>query len=188
MRGIRLLGIRAVVYATNYIISHVPSHTLRLLWYRRVAGLTIGPGSVIFLGCYIWSYGPRQLSRGGLRIGSYCRINRDCTLDGRGSLTIGNNVSISPGVTILTAQHFYDAPDFALDNRASTIEDHAWIGTNAMIMPGVTVGRGAVVAAGAVVTKDVAPLGIVGGIPARPIGRRTLNPSYVLDGPPPLFE
>jgi maltose O-acetyltransferase len=186
--GARLFGIRALNYLTNYVISHIPSYILRHFWYRRVVGAAIGRGSAVFLGCYIWFYSPGQVRRGGLRVGEYCRINRDCTLDARGGLTIGDNVSISPEVAILTAQHFYDDPAFALDNRAVVIGDHAWIGTRAMVMPGVTIGRGAVVAAGAVVTRDVAPLDIVGGIPAKPIGRRTIDPTYVFDGPPPLFE
>jgi maltose O-acetyltransferase len=186
--GLKVLGIRVLNYLTNDVVSHLPSFALRHLWYRRVVGISLGRGSAIFLGCYIWSYGPGQVRRGGLRIGERCRVNRHCTLDARGSLTIGSNVSISPDVTILTAQHFYDDPEFALDNRPVVLEDHVWIGTRAMIMPGVTVGRGAVVAAGAVVTRDVEPMAIVGGVPAKPIGRRQLDPSYVFDGPPPLFE
>jgi maltose O-acetyltransferase len=61
------------------------------------------------------------------------------------------------------------------------IEDHAWLGTRAMVLPGVTVGRGAVVAAGAVVTKDVPPYTIVGGVPARVIGQRTTDLRYQFD-------
>jgi maltose O-acetyltransferase len=96
-------------------------------------------------------------------------------------------VSISPDVTVLTSQHLYDDPTFALVSRPVVIEDYVWIGTRAMVMPGVTIGRGAVVAAGAVVTKDVAPLEVVGGVPARPIGRRSLDPAYTL-GAPPLLQ
>ena len=67
------------------------------------------------------------------------------------------------------------------------IEDHVWIGTRATVLPGVRIGRGAVVAAGAVVTRDVAPLDIVAGVPARPVGRRSLDPAYRLPNAP-LFE
>jgi len=184
----KIFAIRVLNYITNYMINRIPSYTLRHLWYRRILGAQIGEGTVIFLGCYMWFSSPRQIRRNGLRIGRNCRINRNCCLDTRGSLSIGNNVSISPDVTILTMQHAHDDPGFADDYRAVTIDDHVWIGTRAMIIPGVTVGRGAVVAAGAVVTKDVAPLDIVGGVPARPIGRRNLDPAYVFDSPPPLFE
>jgi len=185
--GVRLFAIRLLNFLTNYVVSQVPSFRLRHLWYRRILGMQLGEGSAIYLGCFIWSFGPRQVGR-DLRIGHHCRINRNCCLDVRGSLCIGNNVSISPDVTILTLQHFYNDPNFADDGRPVEIADHVWIGTRAMIMPGVTVGRGAVVAAGAVVTKDVAPGEIVGGVPAKPIGRRQLDPEYVLDAPLPLFE
>lgn len=184
----RLFGIRVLSYLTNYIVNHLPSFTVRHLWYRHVLGVQLGHGSAIFLGCFIWASGPRHMRRGALRIGDYCRINRNCCLDARGTLTIGNNVSISPDVTILTLQHLYNDPHFADDARPVVIEDHVWIGTRAMIVPGVTVGRGAVIAAGAVVTKSVASQTIVGGVPARPIGTRDLDPQYVLDAPLPLFE
>ena len=184
----RLFGLRALSYLTNYIVSHIPSFMLRHLWYRRVLGVRLGQGSAIFLQCFIWNSGPSHMRRNGLRIGDHCRINRNCCLDARGSLSIGNNVSISPEVTILTLQHFYNDPQFADDPRPVVIEDHVWIGTRATILPGVTIGRGAVVAAGALVTKDVAPCVIVGGVPARLIGERELDPHYVLDAPLPWFE
>lgn len=186
--GLKLLCIRIANYLTNYIINRIPSFSVRHLWYRRALGIQLGDGSGIFLGCYIWFCSLGQLRRNGLRIGKHCRINRNCCLDARGSLSIGDNVSISPEVAILTMQHFYNDPTFADDFRPVVIEDHVWIGARAMIMPGVTVGRGAVVAAGAVVTKDVAPRGIVGGVPAKPIGFRDLDPHYVFDAPLPLFE
>jgi acetyltransferase-like isoleucine patch superfamily enzyme len=184
----RLFGIRVLNYVTNSVVSHLPSFRARHFWYRHVLGVRIGPGSGIYLGCYLWFYGPGQMRRDGLRIGEYCRINRNCCLDARGSISIGNNVSISPDVTILTAEHLADHPDFGVVERPVRIEDYVWIGTRAMIMPGVTLGRGCVVAAGAVVTRDVAPLAIVGGVPARPIRRREIDPAYVMDGPLPLFE
>jgi len=182
----RLL-VRVLQYVTNYVVNRIPCGRLRHLWYRRILGVQLGDGSAIYLGCFIWFNGPGQMRRGGLRIGEHCHINRNCCLDARMSLTIGNNVSISPEVTVLTNQHLYDDPTFAVVSRPVVIEDYVWIGTRAMVMPGVTIGRGAVVAAGAVVTKDVAPLEVVGGVPARSIGRRSLDPAYTL-GAPPLFQ
>lgn len=185
---IQLVAVRTLNYVTNYVISHVPSFRARHFWYRRALGVRIGRSSGIYLGCYIWFYGPRHVRANGLVIGDYCRINRNCCLDVRGSIWIGDNVSISPDVTILTAEHLADHAGFGVVERPVRIEDHVWIGTRAMIMPGVTLGRGCVVAAGAVVTKDVAPLAIVAGVPARPIRRRQIDPDYVMDGPLPLFE
>jgi maltose O-acetyltransferase len=98
-------------------------------------------------------------------------------------------VSISPEVTILTAFHRIDDPKFRVESRPVVIEDFVWIGSRATILSGVKLGRGSVVAAGAVVTRDVEPLQIVGGVPARPIGTRPAEAlGYVLDGPFPLFE
>ena len=98
-------------------------------------------------------------------------------------------MSISPEVTILTAFHRMDDPEFRVETRPVVIEDHVWIGTRSTILSGVTLGRGSVVAAGAVVTRDVAPLAIVAGVPARPIGTRPAEAiDYVLDAPFPLFE
>jgi maltose O-acetyltransferase len=188
MSRIQVFAVRLVNYLTNHVVSHLPFFALRHAWYRHVLGVSIGDGSAIFLDCYLWFYGPGQLRRDGLRIGHHSLINRGCCLDARASLVIGNNVSISPEVIILTTQHRIRDPDFGLESRPVVIEDHAFIGTRAMIMPGVTVGRGSVVAAGAVVTHDVPPMCVVGGVPARPIGQRDVEPRYRLDAGLPLFE
>jgi acetyltransferase-like isoleucine patch superfamily enzyme len=186
---LRLFVIRLVNFLTNYVVCHIPSFALRRAWYRRVLGIKIGEHSGVHLGCYIWFYGLGQLRRDGLTIGAYSRINRNCCLDARGPLRIGDNVSISPEVTILTAFHRVDDPQFRVESRPVVIEDHVWIGSRATILSGVTLGRGSVVAAGAVVSRDVAPLEIVGGVPARPIGTRPAEAiTYTLDGPFPLFE
>jgi acetyltransferase-like isoleucine patch superfamily enzyme len=90
---------------------------------------------------------------------------------------------------ILTAQHGYDRPGFAFETRPVVIEDHVWIGSRAVILPGSTIERGAVVAAGAVVSGRVAPMTVVGGVPARPIGRRPEGSlSYEFTDPCPFLE
>ena len=185
--ALNLFAAHLLNFATNHVVSHVPSYTLRRAWYGKVMGVEMGAGSAVQLGCYLWSYGPRSNRRNRTRIGARTVVNRGCCLDARSGLRIGDDVSISPEVAILTTQHDVASRDFALQGRAVVIEDHAWIGMRAMILPGVTVGRGAVVAAGAVVTRDVAPLEIVAGVPARPVGRRPIDPTYRLE-PPPLFE
>ncbi len=180
--------VRLLSYLTNRIVAYIPSHSLRRWWYRRMVGVRIGPGSSLHLGCYLWFFGPGQVRRTGLIIGRNSIINRDCCLDGRAPLHIGSNVSISPYVTILTTQHGPNDPDFRLTSAPVVLEDHVWVGTRAMILPGVTIGRGAVVGAGSVVTKDVEPLSIIGGVPAQVIGRRSLDPRYELRDLSPLFE
>ena len=179
-----LIAANFLNYATNHVVSHVPSYSVRRAWYQKVMGIAMGSGSAVQLGCYLWSYGPRSTRRLKSTIGARSVINRGCIIDVRTGLTIGADVSISPEVAILTTQHDLNDPEFALQGRRVVIEDHVWIGMRAIVLPGVTIGRGAVVAAGAVVTRDVAPLDIVAGVPARPVGRRTLDPSYELQRPP----
>jgi maltose O-acetyltransferase len=188
-RSLRLLLVRLLNFLTNCIVAHLPSFALRRLWYQHVLGVRFGPRAGIHLNCYVWFYGPGQVRRDGFRLGAYSRVNRGCCLDARGPLDIGDNVSISPEVMILTASHLVDDPEFRVASRPVVIEDHVWIGSRATILPGVTLGHGCVVAAGAVVTRDVAPLAIVAGIPARQVGvRPSAATEYVLDTPFPLFE
>lgn len=182
-------GVRLLTYATNHIISRVPSYRLRRAWYRAVLGIGIGEHTGVHLGCYVWFYGPRQVRRSGAQIGSFTRINRNCCLDVRGPLRIGDNVSISPEVAILTTGHDFNAPGFPLESRGVVIEDHVWIGMRATILPGTVIHRGAVVAAGAVARGEVPAMTVVAGVPARAVGIRSAEGlGYRLDGPLPLFE
>ena len=185
--AVRRSSAASVKYATNYIIAYVPSHTIRLAWYRRTLGWDIGHGASILMGPYIQMTGIRTSGR-RVSIGSGTVINQKCLIYTSGGLVIGSNVSISAEVALITGTHDINDPEFPSDYRPIVIDDYAWIGTRAMILQGVTIGQGAVVMAGAVVTKDVEPFAVVGGIPAKPITERTLrNPSYRLIERP-LFE
>ena len=103
-----------------------------------------------------------------ITIGKGCFIQQCCTFFGRGGITIGNDVFIGPKVNLITINH-----DPNPENRSATygrpivIEDKAWIGINSTILPGVRIGYGAIVGAGSVVTKDVPPMTIVAGNPAK---------------------
>jgi maltose O-acetyltransferase len=171
-RSSRRLSAGLLVYLTNHVVSHVPNRPFRQAWYRRVVGVQLGPGAALQLGTQLWFYGPGQVRRNAISIGEGSRINAEAILDCRGGLEIGAHVSISPQVSIVSADHDRDAPSFPLRHARVVIEDHVWIGIRATILPGVRIGRGAVVAAGAVVTKDVAPGWVVAGVPARRIGER----------------
>jgi acetyltransferase-like isoleucine patch superfamily enzyme len=185
----KTLAVRLLAYLTNHVVAHVPSYRIRHAWYRRVLGLSLAPGSGIHMGCFVWFNGPGQVRRDGSHIGARTRINRDCCLDLRGPLRIGHDVSVSPEVMILTGEHGHDQPGFEFGTRAVVIEDHVWIGSRALILPGASLGRGAVVAAGAVVSGRVAPMTVVGGVPARPLRTRPEQAlDYALDEPLPLFE
>ncbi|MFN2477053.1 MAG: DapH/DapD/GlmU-related protein [Chthoniobacterales bacterium] len=154
-----------LMFLCNRIVGRFPSHTLRQAFYRGVMQFKIGERSHIFCGA-------RFDTRGAFALGTGSTINENCRLDNRGGLTIGDHVSISAEVCVLTADHDPHSATFAGRSRPVSIGDYAFIGTRAMILPGVTIGRGAVVAAGAVVTKEVPPLAIVAGLPAKQIGTR----------------
>jgi acetyltransferase-like isoleucine patch superfamily enzyme len=124
--------------------------------------------------------GVRFFHVGRLSVGEGSVINRGVLLDNRGGITIGANVSIAHDSRIYTMGHDLADADFATKAQPVSIDDHAVIFAAAMVMPGVHIGRGAAVMAGSVVTKDVPPMRIVGGNPARDIGERTGAPSYRL--------
>jgi len=106
-------------------------------------------------------------------------INFDCLFDGRRhAIRVGNDVSIGPEASILTLGHDTQSPDFADKGGDVVIGDRVWICFRAIILPGVAIGEGAVVAAGAVVSRDVAPYTIVAGSPAKPVGTRTKDLRY----------
>jgi acetyltransferase-like isoleucine patch superfamily enzyme len=167
-----------IKYLTNRIINYIPSYTLRYAWYRHVLGWCIEPKVVILLGLYVHCGGIRSSK---VRIGKGSVINYNCLLHTTGSVIIGENVSISAGAWIVSGSHDMNDPDYVSIYKPIVIGDYAWIGMRAMVLGGVTIGEGAVVMAGAVVTRDVPPYAIVAGVPARVIGERKLrDPSYTL--------
>ena len=107
-------------------------------------------------------------------------IGHHCILDGRMGIEIGKNVDLSTGVYIWTLQHDPQCENFKTTGGKVVIEDYVWISCRSVILPGVLIGKGAIVAAGAVVTKDVNPYTIVEGIPAKKIGERYRNLKYSL--------
>lgn len=178
----------SLVYLTNHVVTHLPSSGLRMAWYRAI-GLSIGPDTAIQLGCRILFFGPGQLRRTGASIGANTIVNRDCVLDFRGPLQIGDNVSISAEALILTTSHRWQEPGFHGDFSAVAIEDHAWIGTRAVILPGTRIGKGAVVSAGSVRSGETPALSIVAGVPGRVIGKRPVEAlDYQLVNLNALFE
>jgi acetyltransferase-like isoleucine patch superfamily enzyme len=107
-----------------------------------------------------------------IKFGSGCYINRNCFFDLTGNITIGNNVTVGHGVSFVTAVHEIGSPEKRAGKAHGdpiVVEDGAWIGANATILPGVTVGAGSIIAACAVVTKSVQPNTVVAGIPAKRI-------------------
>ena len=129
--------------------------------YRR---FSLGRKSVIE------SYACINNAVGDVIIGDYTRIGLHCTIIG--PVTIGSHVHLAQGITVTALNHNFADTNKRIDEQGITtktvcIGDDVWIGTNAVVLPGVTIGSHVVVAAGAVVTKDVPDNCVVGGVPAK---------------------
>ena len=111
-------------------------------------------------------------------IGERVSLNRNTMITAKAQISIGNHVLIGPNVVINSGNHGHTEKNVTMDCQPHIlspiiIEDDVWIGANSVILAGVTLGKGCVVGAGAVVTKNVEPYSIVGGVPAKKIGERT---------------
>ena len=123
-----------------------------------------------------------------ITIGKDTIIGDHCFLDGRAPLIIGDHVDIASQVLIYNDEHDINSPSFGNSFGKVEIGDYVFIGPRAIILPGVKIGKGAVVAAGAVVTKDIPDFEIWGRMPAKKISdRKITNPSYKL-GRAMLFQ
>jgi acetyltransferase-like isoleucine patch superfamily enzyme len=165
-------------------VANAAPQLLPFAWTRRLyfslMGFSTGSGVSLGMGLQFYTHGR-------VALGDHSVINRDCLLDNRGDITIGHNVSIARNVSIFTAGHDPDSPLFEMVIAPVRIGNHVVVFARCIILPGVTIGDGAVVYAGSVVTKDVAPLTIVGGTPAQVIRERRLpQPVYGLNYPYPM--
>ncbi|MCB8937673.1 MAG: acyltransferase [Ardenticatenaceae bacterium] len=162
-----------LVTYVGIIIGKIPAHFIRNFIYRHFFKLKLGSKSTLYGGAQFRS--PWRIT-----IGDNSIIGEDSLLDGRGNLTIGQNVNIGSGVWIWTMEHDLNDPNFVAIAGDVFIDDYVWISSRATVLPNVSIGKGAVVAAGAVVTKDVPAYAIVGGVPAKIIGQRNSNLTYTL--------
>ena len=150
-----------------WAIGEVPLHHVRRFFYR-LAGMKIGKGSTLHMRVRV--YNPAHIT-----IGKDTIIGERVVLDGRAPLRIGDHVDIATGAMIFNSHHDVHSEDFHAIELANEVHDYAFVGPNAIVLPGIKIGRGAVVGAGAVVTKDVKPMMIVGGVPAKEIGPRRVT-------------
>lgn len=179
------------------LTGYIPSHSVRLFLYRYFFRVCVGRDTTIH-----WR--AEFNNPAGISIGHNTIIGNDAFLDGRFKrvgvkgehklsgylaqlsgrtarpLTIGNNVSIAGEVRIYTMEHDIESSDFAEVGAPVVVDDYVVIGTRVTVLPGVHIGKGAVIASGAVVTQDVAPYTVVGGVPAKFIKDRNKQLNYTL--------
>lgn len=159
------------IYFFNTFLMKIPFYAVR----KRLIQMYIGGlGENNFIRMYVTLRNGKNIF-----IGNNNSINQHVMLDGRGAkLIIGNNVDIGQETNIWTLDHDPNDDHYSTRAKSVIIEDYVWIASRVTVLPGVTIGRGAVVATNAVVTKDVAPMTIVAGIPARVIGFRKSSLQY----------
>jgi putative colanic acid biosynthesis acetyltransferase WcaF len=165
-------------YVLNHVVNRIPLASPRMRAYAML-GVRFDEISTaqISLGVEMWM-GQR------LAIGARSSIGQRCYIDARGGVRVDSDVSISREAALLTATHIPDDPDYAAELAPVHLERRCWIGMRSLVMPGVNVGEGAVVAAGALVTSDVERYTIVAGVPAKVLRTRREPMAYRLDWRP----
>jgi len=182
--GVRPIPVREVTHPKRAAVSQLPQNAVQALrWLARghpatsmflplaVRRTLLRLGGVR-LGPVVWGVERCWFESEHVTIGAGSGVNARCWFEGHGPIIVGRDCLVGPEVMILTSIHEIDG-DGQVAREASYrgvhIHDQVWIGARALIMPGVTIGEGAIVAAGAVVTKDCEPGGVYGGVPARRI-------------------
>lgn len=164
----------------NGVLMYIPLGVFRYLVAKLVLG-KVGKKAYFRMGCSF-------VKGKNIEVGHNSFINSKVHLDGRGGkLIIGNNVDISPETNIWTLEHDPHDDYHQTKGGGVIIEDYVWIATRVTILPGVHIGRGAVIAAGSIVTKNVPAMAIMGGVPAKKIGDRQSKLKYTLDFRPGIL-
>lgn len=156
------------------LVGYIPLHFMRNFLYRIVFGIKMGKQTSIHWRARFRS--PRKLI-----VGNNCVVGELVQLDARSGISIGDNVNIGGEVAIFTLEHDPDDPYFGTKGGPVILEDYVWIGSRVTILPNITIGKGAVIATGAVVTKNVPSYQIFGGIPAKFIRKRNRDLRYSLN-------
>jgi len=166
-----------LLFGGNRVIGQLPGHALRRAYYRYALGWEIGERTSIHHGLKVFG------GRGRVKIGRRSTLQMDCLIVGAGmdDLTIGDDVAIAYRACLVMGSHDMFSPSFDGITGPITIENHVFVGSGAIVLLGVTLGEGAVVTAGSVVTKSVAPYTIVRGNPAQVVARRPKNLAYTAE-------
>lgn len=158
-----------LVWGLNITYQLIPNPLRN--YYLRLFGVSVEDKSSIHRGCKFFHVGK-------FRMGKRSVINFGCYLDNRRGIYIGNNVGIAHDTKIYTLGHDINDPKFQTRGAPVRIKDNAFIFSNVLILPGVTIGEGAIVLPGSVVTKSVEPWTIAGGNPAKKIRDRNHDINY----------
>lgn len=184
LQGTNSVSMKLQYYVSGFVSyllyrnSIIPSHHVRNFVLKYCCCLQLGKNAVVYYNVSIRD--PQKII-----IGEGTIIGDNAILDGRNGIVFGKNVNLSSNVSIWGEQHDHSDPYFRCETKHKSvirIDDRAWIGPNTIILPNVHIGEGAVVAGGAVVTKDVEPFAIVAGIPAKKISDRNKDLLYEFDG------
>jgi acetyltransferase-like isoleucine patch superfamily enzyme len=168
-------------YFLNHVVNRIPLAGARMRLYAALGVQFDDVSSTnISLGVDMW-LGTR------LTMGARSTIGQRCYIDARGGIRIDSNVSVAREAALLTATHIPDAPNFAGRVLPIHLHQRCWIGLRALVMPGVNIGEGAIVGAGALVTSDVDPYTIVSGVPAKVLRKRRGPMSYELGWRPSWY-
>ena len=176
-RGILKLTISGWDKFSMVYISKLPSKHLRK-WAYIGLGARLGENVVLRYQTEIWCPYTIKIGKGSI-------IGYNNLLDSRNGIDIGDNVNFSANVSIYTEQHDHRDPNFSCSQNTKKnvkIGNRVWIGPNVIVLPGVTIGEGAVCAAGCVVTKDVLPFTVVAGVPAKKVNSRPVDLRYEFSG------
>ncbi len=165
-RGVRLR------FAGNIRLGHGAYLDEGVYLHACPQGIEIGAGTIVMHGAVLHVYNFRDLPHAGIRLGRDSLIGEYTVVRGQGGVSIGDRVYTSPFTQILAVNHVFDDPavpfvDQGITAQGIIIEDDVWLGASSIITDGVRIGRGAVVAAGAVVLADVPEHAVVAGVPAR---------------------
>lgn len=169
--GVIPLAIRNKLFERFRMTKGIKGIVLRYALLKSIA-TQCGDNVSIQPGVYLLN--PEKVS-----FGNNVSVHPMCYLDASGEIIIGNDVSIAHGVTVMSTEHIFEdiykpIKDQGIIEQKTIINDNVWIGAKATILAGNKIGAGSIIAANAVVTKDVPNYTIVGGIPARTIKTRSL--------------
>jgi acetyltransferase-like isoleucine patch superfamily enzyme len=191
------VGLRGIAYKLLLHADGIPliEHNVRLLCPANIrlgkkvyldsqvylhalpGGISIGEGSSLMHGTIFHVFNYRNMPQAGIWTGKHCFFGEYTCIRGQGGVRIGDGVYTGTHVQIAAVNHVYSDPDRFIKDQGITavgitIEDDVWLGSNVVVVDGVTIGKGCVVGAGAVVTKSLPPYSVAVGMPARVIKDR----------------